>query len=119
MKKVLICDDAAFMRVKLRKIIEVEGCEVLEAENGMVAVRMFQELRPDLVLLDITMPEVDGLRALKEIMATDPSAKVVMCSALAQETMVIQAIKEGARDYIVKPPQQEKVIAVVRKFLNA
>lgn len=105
-KKILIVDDAAFMRMMLKDILTKNGYEVVgEAENGAKAVEKYGELKPDLVTMDITMPEMDGISALKNIRSIDSNAKVVMCSAMGQQAMVIEAIQVGARDFIVKPFQ--------------
>ncbi|MDN5293743.1 MAG: two-component system, chemotaxis family, chemotaxis protein CheY [Eubacteriales bacterium] len=118
-KKVLIVDDAAFMRMMIRDILERHGYEVVgEAENGEQAVEMYKKLRPDLVTMDITMPEMDGITAVKEIMKFDPKAKIIMCSAMGQQAMVIDAIQAGARDFIVKPFQPERVLEAVTKVLE-
>ncbi|MBR4581937.1 MAG: response regulator [Lachnospiraceae bacterium] len=118
-KGILIVDDAAFMRMVIKNILTKEGYEIAgEASDGKQAVEMYNELKPALVLLDITMPEMDGIEALKKIIAADPSAKVVMCSALGQSSMVIEAIQAGARDYIVKPFQPDRVIEAVQKSLK-
>lgn len=118
-KRILIVDDAAFMRMMIKDILTKHGYEVVgEAENGNVAVQMYNELRPDLVTMDITMPELDGLGALKAIRQLDPEAKVIMCSAMGQQSMVVDAIKSGAKDFIVKPFQPDRVIAAVEKTLS-
>jgi two-component system, chemotaxis family, chemotaxis protein CheY len=118
MARVLVVDDAAFMRKMVSDALVRGGHEVVgEAGNGVEAVARFQELRPDLTTLDITMPEKDGLAALAEIVAADPSARVVMCSALGQESKVLEAIKLGARDFVVKPFQPDRVIEAVGKAL--
>ena len=118
MARVLIVDDAAFMRKVLSDALSSGGHEVVgEAANGIEAVQRFQELRPEVTTLDITMPEKDGLAALADIMAADPSAKVVMCSALGQESKVLEAIKLGAKDFVVKPFQSARVIEAVGKAL--
>jgi len=102
-QKVLIVDDAAFMRMMIKDILEKNGYNVVgEAENGSVAVEKYKELTPDLVTMDITMPEKDGIQALKEIKEIDPSATIIMCSAMGQQAMVIDAIQAGAKDFIVK-----------------
>ena len=103
-KNILICDDAAFMRMMIKDILTKNGYNVVgEAENGLKAVEKYQETKPDLVLMDITMPEMDGIQALKKIKQADPNASVVMCSAMGQQAMVIESIQSGARDFIVKP----------------
>ncbi|HMN99430.1 MAG TPA: response regulator [Miltoncostaeaceae bacterium] len=118
MPSVLIADDAAFMRMMLKNVLTEAGYEVVgEAENGAVAVSRYRELNPDLTTMDITMPEMDGLAALKEIRAGDPSARVVMCSAMGQQSMVIESIQAGAKDFIVKPFQPDRVLEAVQKAL--
>ena len=118
-KRILVTDDAAFMRMMIKDILDKNGYQVAgEAENGQVALEKYKELKPDLVLMDITMPEVDGLTALKNIRATDSSAKVVMCSAMGQQNMVIDAIQSGAMDFIVKPFQPDRVIEAVKKAIG-
>ena len=98
-KNILICDDAAFMRMMIKDILTKNGYNIAgEAENGLKAVEKYNETKPDLVLMDITMPEMDGIQALKQIKATDPSACVIMCSAMGQQAMVIEAIQSGAKD---------------------
>lgn len=119
MANILLVDDAAFMRMMLKDILTKNGYTVAgEAENGLKAVEKFRELSPDLALMDITMPEMDGLQALKKIKAEWPDAKVVMCSAMGQQAMVIDAIQSGAKDFIVKPFQPERVLEAVRKVLS-
>ena len=118
-KNILICDDAAFMRMMIKDILTKNGYNVVgEAENGAKAVEKYQELKPDLVLMDITMPEMDGIQALKAIKAADPSATVIMCSAMGQQAMVIESIQSGAKDFIVKPFQQDRVLEAVRKAVG-
>ncbi len=115
-KQVLIVDDALFMRSLLRDVFEQAGWQVVaEAENGQQAIEEFQRHQPDLVTLDIVMPEMDGIEALKQIIAAQPQARVVMCSALGQETMVMQAIRAGARDFIVKPFQDQQVLDIITR----
>ncbi|MGN0324692.1 MAG: response regulator [Lachnospiraceae bacterium] len=119
MAKVLVVDDAAFMRMMIKDILTKNGYEVAgEAENGAVAVSKYSELKPDLVLMDITMPEKDGIQALKDIKAADAGAKVIMCSAMGQQAMVIEAIQSGAKDFIVKPFQADRVIEAVKKVVG-
>ena len=119
MARVLIADDAAFMRMMIKNILTQNGHEVVaEAENGQQAVEKYLEARPDVCTMDITMPEKDGLAALKEIIAADPSAKVIMCSALGQEAKVIESIRSGARDFVVKPFQQDRVLAALAKAIG-
>jgi two-component system chemotaxis response regulator CheY len=118
MARVLVVDDAAFMRKVVGDALARGGHEVVgEAGNGVEAIARFQELKPDLTTLDITMPEKDGLSALKEIIAIDPGARVIMCSALGQESKVLESIKLGARDFVVKPFQPERVNEAVGKAL--
>lgn len=117
--KVLVVDDAAFMRMMLRDILAKNGFEVVgEADNGKIAVQMYNELKPDVVTMDITMPEMDGIAAVKEIKAADPNAKVVMVSAMGQQAMVIEAIRSGAADFIVKPFQPDRVLEALGKALS-
>jgi two-component system chemotaxis response regulator CheY len=104
------------MRVTLKNILTQHGFEVVgEAQNGRESVEMYQSLKPDLVTMDITMPEMDGLQALKEIKAIDPNAKVIMCTAMGQKNMVVEAIQAGAKDFIVKPFQPDRVVDAVKK----
>ncbi|MCI9492898.1 MAG: response regulator [Lachnospiraceae bacterium] len=118
-KNILICDDAAFMRMMIKDILTKNGYNIAgEAENGLKAVEKFNETKPDLVLMDITMPEMDGIQALKQIKAADPSACVIMCSAMGQQAMVIEAIQSGAKDFIVKPFQAERVLEAVKKVVG-
>ena len=118
-KNILICDDAAFMRMMIKDILTKNGYNVAgEAENGARAVEKYNELKPDLVLMDITMPEMDGIQALKQIKSNDPNASVVMCSAMGQQAMVIEAIQSGAKDFIVKPFQPDRVIEAVKKVVG-
>ena len=117
--KILIVDDAAFMRMMIKDILVKNGYEVVgEAQDGVEAVEKFRELRPDLVTMDITMPEMDGITALKKIREIDPNAKVIMCSAMGQQAMVIDAIQAGAKDFIVKPFQADRVLEAVRKTIG-
>jgi two-component system chemotaxis response regulator CheY len=119
MARVLVVDDAAFMRKMVSDALSGGGHEIVgEAANGSEAVQRFQELRPDVMTLDITMPEKDGLAALKEIIAVDPGAKVVMCSALGQESKVLESIKLGAKDFVVKPFQADRVLSAIDKALG-
>ena len=118
-KNILICDDAAFMRMMIKDILTKNGYNVVgEAENGLKAVEKYQETKPDLVLMDITMPEMDGIQALKKIREGDASASVIMCSAMGQQAMVIEAIQSGAKDFIVKPFQAERVLEAVKKVVG-
>ena len=119
MARVLVVDDAAFMRKLLTDALVSGGHEVVgEAGNGIEAVARWQELKPELTTLDITMPEKDGLAALAEIMAIDPSAKIIMCSALGQEAKVLEAVRLGAKDFVVKPFQPPRVLEAVDKALT-
>lgn len=116
-KRVLIVDDAAFMRMLLKDIITKAGYEVAgEAANGVEAVEKYKELKPDVVTMDITMPEMDGITAIKKIKEIDPNAKVIVCSAMGQQAMVIEAIQAGAKDFIVKPFQHSRVIEALQKL---
>ena len=118
-KNILICDDAAFMRMMIKDILTKNGYDIAgEAENGQVAVDKYSETKPDLVMMDITMPEKDGIQALKEIKAKDPSANVIMCSAMGQQAMVIESIQAGAKDFIVKPFQADRVLEAVKKVVG-
>lgn len=118
-KSILIVDDAAFMRMMIKDILVKNGYDVVgEAENGLKAVEKYKELSPDLVLMDITMPEMNGIEAVKSIKAADGAAKIVMCSAMGQQAMVIESIQAGARDFIVKPFQADRVLEAVRKVLG-
>ena len=119
MAKVMICDDAAFMRMMLKDILTKNGFEVCgEAANGREAIEKYKELHPDLTTLDITMPEKDGISALKDIKAFDQTAKCIMCSAMGQEAMVVEAIKLGALDFIVKPFKPDRILQTVKKVLG-
>lgn len=116
--KVLVVDDAAFMRMMIKDILRKGGYEVVgEAEDGIKALEKFKELHPDLVTMDITMPDMDGITAVKEIRKVDPNAMIIMCSAMGQQAMVIDAIQAGAKDFVVKPFQPERVLEAVRKVL--
>lgn len=115
-KRVLIVDDAIFMRMKLKDILEKNGYEVVaEAQNGVEAIERYKTEKPDLVTMDITMPEMDGVTALKGIKSFDKEAKVVMCSAMGQQSMVMDAIQAGAVDFIVKPFDSDRVIQSLNK----
>ena len=118
-KNILICDDAAFMRMMIKDILTKNGYNVVgEAENGLKGVEKYNELKPDLVLMDITMPEMDGIEALKTIKSNDSNAKVIMCSAMGQQAMVIESIQAGAKDFIVKPFQADRVLEAVKKVVG-
>jgi two-component system chemotaxis response regulator CheY len=116
MATILVVDDAAFMRMRMSKILSEAGYEVIQAENGLDAVSKYKGSRPDAVLMDITMPEMDGLAALKEIRAHDPEARVAMVTALGQQQIVLEAVKSGARDFLVKPCEGDRVLAAVSKL---
>ncbi len=110
-KRILVVDDAMFMRATVRRILEGAGYSIAgEAENGQMAVERYTELKPDAVLMDITMPVMDGIAAAKSILSSDPAAVVLMCTALGQQNLVIEAIRAGVKDYIVKPFQPERVL---------
>lgn len=118
-KNILICDDAAFMRMMIKDILTKNGYNIVgEAENGAKAVEKYVELKPDLVLMDITMPEMDGIEALKKIKAADANASIIMCSAMGQQAMVIESIQSGAKDFIVKPFQADRVLEAVKKAIG-
>ncbi len=117
--RVLVVDDAAFMRMMIKDVLSKNGFDICgEAENGAKAFEKYKDLGPDLVIMDITMPEVDGIAALKLIKNHDPAARVIMCSAMGQQAMVIEAIQSGAKDFIVKPFQAERILDAVNKVLG-
>lgn len=117
--RVLVVDDAAFMRMMIKDILRKGGYEVVgEAEDGAKAIEKYKELQPDVVTMDITMPDMDGIAAVKEIRKIDPNALIIMCSAMGQQAMVIDAIQAGARDFVVKPFQPDRVLEAVRKVLS-
>ncbi|MGB9840309.1 response regulator [Thermovenabulum sp.] len=119
MSGILIVDDAAFMRMMIKDILSKNGFQVVgEAENGLMAIEKYKELKPGLVIMDITMPEMDGIEAVKRIRSLDPQAKIIMCSAMGQQAMVIEAIQAGAKDFIVKPFQPDRVVEAVRKAMG-
>ena len=119
MAKIMICDDAAFMRMMIKDILTKNGYEIAaEAENGAIAVEKYPDAKPDLVLMDITMPDMDGIQALQKIKEIDPAANIIMCSAMGQQAMVIEAIQSGAKDFIVKPFQAERVLEAVKKVVG-
>jgi len=118
MARVLITDDAAFMRMQLKHNLEELGHDIVgEAENGVEAIEKYKDLTPDLVTMDITMPEMDGVAAVKGIMEINPEANIVMCSAMGQQSMVLDAIKAGAKDFIVKPFTRERIKEAVGKLV--
>lgn len=119
MAKVLVVDDAVFMRTKASKLLSESGYSVVEASNGEEAVAAYSREKPDVVLMDITMPGMDGIAALKKILADHPDAKVIMCTALGQRSMVLEAIKSGAKDFVVKPFEPDQLLAAVKKQLGS
>ena len=116
MPTILVVDDAAFMRMRMSKILTEAGYNVVQAENGLDAIEKYKASRPDAVLMDITMPEMDGLTALKELKALDPTARIAMLTALGQQQVVLDAVKSGAKDFLVKPADGERVLAAVGKL---
>ena len=118
MAKVLIADDAAFMRMKSANLLKELGHEVVEAADGREAVAMYKQHHPDAVLLDITMPVMDGMEALREILAADPNAKVAMVTALGQQQVIMEAIKRGAKDFVVKPFDAERIQSALWKLVG-
>lgn len=116
--KVLIVDDAAFMRMMLKGILQKEGYDCVEATTGREAIARYQETRPDLVTMDITMPDMDGITAVKQLIQAHPEARIVMCSAMGQQGMVMDAIQAGAKDFIVKPFKAERVLEALHKTLS-
>ena len=117
--RILICDDAIFMRTMIGDILTSAGYEVVgEAESGLQAVERYQALKPDLVTMDIVMPDMGGIDAVRAIVAADPDAKILMCSAMGQQAMVLEAIQAGARDFVVKPFQADRVLDAVKKALR-
>jgi len=117
--RILIVDDAVFMRTVLKKMLEEENYEVVgEASNGIEAIKKAKELTPDVITLDITMPEMDGVTALPEILKESPTSKVIMCSAMGQQPMVVDAIKKGAKDFIVKPFQKARVLQAIENIMS-
>ena len=120
MARILICDDAAFIRMMLKDMLQKAGHAIAgEAKDGGEAVELYRQLKPDLVMMDITMPVMDGITATGEIMKIDPKANVIMCSAMGQQSMVIESIQKGAKDFIVKPFQADRVIEAVQKLFPA
>jgi two-component system chemotaxis response regulator CheY len=118
MAKIIIVDDAAFMRLNLKQIMEGLGHEVIaEAENGKEAIEKYKNKRPDIIFMDITMPEMDGIEAVEKIKEIDPEAKIIMCSAMGQKKIVIKAITAGAKDFIVKPFKKDKIAETIDKFI--
>jgi two-component system chemotaxis response regulator CheY len=117
MQKILIVDDAKFMRVRCARILTENNYDVIEAENGIQAIEKYQSESPDAVLMDISMPEMDGLNALRAIRELDPSARVAMLTAMGQQNVVIEAIKSGAKDFIVKPFEPDRILKSLSKLL--
>ncbi|EMT54021.1 MULTISPECIES: response regulator [Brevibacillus] len=119
MAKILVVDDAAFMRMQLTDILQKGGHEVIgQAENGQEAIEKYNQLRPDLVTMDITMPVMEGIDAVKGIKQIDPGAKVIMCSAMGQQHMVVAAIQAGAKDFVVKPFHPDRVHEAIKKVIG-
>lgn len=114
--KILIADDAAFMRMRLRKLLEAAGYEVVEAANGQEAADLYVKELPAAVLMDITMPEKDGVAATREICQTNPGARVIMVSALGQQAMIVSAIQAGAKDFVVKPYEPDRILQALQKW---
>ncbi|HVA25377.1 MAG TPA: response regulator [Chloroflexota bacterium] len=115
---ILVVDDAGLVRLRCRRFLAEHGYEVLEAENGLEAVAKYKQARPDAVLLDVTMPEMDGLTALKEIRKFDPEANVVMVTGMHQQAVIMDALKCGAKDFVLKPFQPDRVLSAVEKLFN-
>ncbi|HFB06939.1 MAG TPA: response regulator [Chloroflexi bacterium] len=116
MPKILVVDDAAFMRMRCAKLLSENGYEVVEAGNGVEAIQKYREIRPDAVLLDITMPEMDGIETLKKLVEEDAGVRVAMVTAMGQQSMVIEALKCGAKDFVVKPFDAQRVLGAVQKI---
>jgi two-component system, chemotaxis family, chemotaxis protein CheY len=116
--KILVVDDAAFMRMRCIKLLQDNGFETAEAANGIEAVKKYQELKPDGVLMDITMPDMDGIATLKRLVEIDAQARVAMVTAMGQQSLVIEALKSGAKDFVVKPFNADRVLAAVKKITN-
>lgn len=118
MPRILVVDDAAFVRTKNTRLLSENGYEVSEASNGAEAVDKYAHWKPDLVLMDVTMPHMDGIEAVRQIRKKDSSARIIMCTALGQQSMVLEALKAGAKDFIVKPYQPERLLEAVKKQLG-
>jgi two-component system chemotaxis response regulator CheY len=118
MAKILVVDDAAFMRMRCSKLLSDNGFEVAEAADGEEAIERYRENRPDGVLMDITLPNMDGLSALQELLKVDPGARIAMVTAMGQQSMVMEALKTGARDFVVKPFDADRLLAAVRKIMS-
>ena len=119
MPKVMVVDDASFMRMRCRQMLDDNGFDVVEAANGIEAISAYTHHQPDIVLMDITMPGMDGIAALKEILKIDPGAKVAMVTAMGQQALVIEALKSGAKDFVMKPFDQERILETIKKALWA
>ena len=118
-KKIMIVDDSSFMRMMIRSILNKAGYEIIaEADNGITAIEQYRQYRPDLIMLDITMPKLSGIEALREIRAEFPRAKAIMVSAMGQKPMVVEAIQAGASDFVIKPFLEEKVLATIEAVLE-
>lgn len=117
MATILVVDDAAFMRMRCAKLLKENGYDVVEADNGAVALEVYKDKKPDAVLMDITMPEMDGLAALKALREIDPDVRVAMVTAMGQQSIIMDAIKNGAKDFVVKPFEKERVLEAVEKLL--
>ncbi|NLN15976.1 MAG: response regulator [Firmicutes bacterium] len=116
---ILVVDDTAFMRMMIKNVVQKHGYQVIgEAGDGEEAIAKYKELRPDLVTMDITMPKLDGISAIKAIMEFDPNAKIIVCSAMGQKAMVIEALKSGAKDFLVKPFEADRVIEALQKAVG-
>lgn len=118
MPTIMVVDDAAFMRMRCKKLLTQSGYDVIEAATGAEAVETYKKSKPDAVLLDITMPDMDGLTALKEMKKLDPDVRVAMVSAMGQQSVVMDALKSGAKDFVVKPFEADRVLATVKKLLE-
>jgi two-component system, chemotaxis family, chemotaxis protein CheY len=118
MATIMVVDDAMFMRKKCAQVLVQNGYTVIEAWNGLEAINKYKEAKPDGVLMDITMPDMDGMQALKELLKIDPQARVAMCTAMGQQSMVIEALKSGARDFVVKPFDVARVVGAVQKLIQ-
>ncbi len=118
MTKILVVDDAQFLRLRITKLLSLSGYDTVQAENGRQAVDVYSSAHPDVVLMDVTMPEMDGLAALKAIRTLDPNARIVMLTALGQESIVLEAIRAGAKDFVVKPFEPERVLGAIHKIIG-